>query len=1215
MTPERWQQLKQIFQSALERNPAERSSFLNQACAGDPALRREVESLISSHDQAGDSIEAMAAEAATEMLADDRAIVGKQIGHYRVLKRIGRGGMGEVYLATDERLQRSVALKCLPSDAFQDIGRIRRFTHEARAASALNHPNIITIYEIAETPEGCFIAMELVEGKTLREIVGERPAASVVANIGRQSAEALRVAHAAGIIHRDIKPENIMVRSDGYIKLLDFGLARLAGPVPAMAETATASQTAAGRILGTRRYMSLEQSRGEELTTATDIFSLGLVLYELATTQHPFSGELPATIWRAVPAYSPAPPSRVNAELPAPLDDLILEMVQKDARLRPTAEAVERTLATLCAVPSRTAQPFVQPTRPVRNMVGREAERAALRTAFESVRSGHGSMISVCGEPGAGKTTLVEDFLATLERGDDRCRIARGRCSERLAGTEVYLPWLEALDGLLQGAERDRTLDKIKTLAPTWYVQVAPASQSVSAARTEMGSASRERLKRELAALLRELSLTEPLIVFFEDLHWADISTVDLLSFIADRLDGIRSLFVVTYRPSDLLLAKHPFVQVKQGLQARGTCRELPLQFLTADDIDRYLVLEFPEHRLPPEFAARIHAKTEGSPLFMSDLVRYLRDRGIIADDRGRWALTQPLDALDQGLPDSVRSMIEFKIAQLDEADRQLLAAASVQGYEFDSAVIARVLSLDAVDVEDRLGDLEHVHAFVKLVEERQFPDHTLTSRHRFIHVLYQNALYASIKPTRKAQLAAAFAQTLEGHWGSQTKDVANELAVLFETAREYSRAAEYFRIAALGAGELFASREEEALARRGLAVVEHLPPGAERLGKELSLRLVLGNALIATSGYAATEVEKTFLRAGELCRQLGDAPRLLPVHFGLSAFHLVKGEGRRARTIGEEFLEIAERHGDPAVIVGHRLLGITSFILGELVAAREHLTRASAMYEPSQHRALTLLYGGEPEMSTRNYLGMTLWLLGYPDQAMASHEKALGLAREVTNAQSRAHALAFASLQHQFRSDSRRVSVLIQEMLALTADQGLRLWRAYGSAMHGWLLTSHGDIAEGIDEIQANLAELGAFGAQHFLPYFLCQLASAYRDNGRPTAGLEILDQAHAMIEATEERFWEAEVSRLRGEMLATPALGNPAEAEGHFVQAMNIARRQQARSLELRAATSLGRLWRQHGRRADARAMLAEIHDWFTEGHTTFDLLEASALLRQLA
>lgn len=222
-------------------------------------------------------------------------------------------------------------------------------------------------------------------------------------------------------------------------------------------------------------------------------------------------------------------------------------------------------------------------------------------------------------------------------------------------------------------------------------------------------------------------------------------------------------------------------------------------------------------------------------------------------------------------------------------------------------------------------------------------------------------------------------------------------------------------------------------------------------------------------------------------------------MHFGLSAFHLVKGEGRRARTIGEEFLEIAERHRDPAVIVGHRLLGITSFILGELVAAREHLTRASAMYEPSQHRALTLLYGGEPEMSTRNYLGMTLWLLGYPDQAMASHEKALGLAREVTNAQSRAHALAFASLQHQFRSDSRRVSVLIQEMLALTADQGLRLWRAYGSAMHGWLLTSHGDIAEGIDEIQANLAELRAFGAQHFLPYFLCQLASAYRDNGRP--------------------------------------------------------------------------------------------------------------------
>src|SRR5882724_339654 len=285
MTPERWQQLKQIFQSALERNPAERSAFLNQACADDPALRSEVESLISSHDQAGDSIEAMAAEAATEMLDDEQPILGKHISHYEVLSLLGRGGMGEVFLAHDTSLGRKVALKLLRSDFTRIEERLRRFQQEARAASALNHPNILTIHEIGHDGSLHFMATEYVEGETLRQHLSRaRITVGQTLDVAVQVASALAAAHEAGIIHRDIKPENIMVRTDGNVKVLDFGLAKLAQPktIDTAAPTLPKVETEPGVVMGTVSYMSPEQARGLTVDTRTDIWSLGVMIYEMA---------------------------------------------------------------------------------------------------------------------------------------------------------------------------------------------------------------------------------------------------------------------------------------------------------------------------------------------------------------------------------------------------------------------------------------------------------------------------------------------------------------------------------------------------------------------------------------------------------------------------------------------------------------------------------------------------------------------------------------------------------------------------------------------------------------------------------------------------------------------------------------------------------------------------------------------------------------------
>src|SRR5215217_7274845 len=339
MTPERWRQLKQIFQSALERNPAERSAFLSRTCADDPALRSEVESLIASHDQAGDSIEAMAVEAATEMLSAGQTgpIAGRHIGRYRVLSHIGRGGMGEVFLAQDTSLGRKVALKLLRADFTGDEERLRRFRQEARAASALNHPNILTIHEIGQDDTLHFMATEYVEGETLRQHIARAPMTlGRVLDVAVQVAGALAAAHHAGIVHRDIKPENVMLRTDGYVKVLDFGLAKLAEPkaVDGAGPTLLQVETEPGLVMGTVSYMSPEQARGLDVDTRTDIWSLGVMIYEMAAGRQPFEAETASDVMSLILQKEPPPLTLFLPEVPGELKRIVRKALRKDKEER-----------------------------------------------------------------------------------------------------------------------------------------------------------------------------------------------------------------------------------------------------------------------------------------------------------------------------------------------------------------------------------------------------------------------------------------------------------------------------------------------------------------------------------------------------------------------------------------------------------------------------------------------------------------------------------------------------------------------------------------------------------------------------------------------------------------------------------------------------------------------------------------------------------------
>ena len=351
-------------------------------------------------------------------------------------------------------------------------------------------------------------------------------------------------------------------------------------------------------------------------------------------------------------------------------------MLAKNPERRPAARDVEQQLVAMQRSDTVVDQASLTASAR-RTTVGRETQRVQLRRVYAGVRERRGLIVAVTGEPGIGKTSLIEDFLSEVASSGAAPTIARGRCSERLAGAEAYLPVLEALDSLLHRRDRPLIDETMKTFAPTWYLEVAKRTfEEVSLAqlreRTPLGS--QERMKRELSALLEELSRVRPLVLFVDDLQWADVSTIDMLNYLAVRLSDMRVLVLASYRPSDMALSQHPFLGVRRDLHARGLFEEIPLPFLEVGDIERYLALQFPSHHFSPGFASMIHAKTEGSPLFMADLVRYLRNTGGIVEETGRWVLANALADVPRGLPESVRSMIERKIEQVDEHDRRLLA-------------------------------------------------------------------------------------------------------------------------------------------------------------------------------------------------------------------------------------------------------------------------------------------------------------------------------------------------------------------------------------------------------------------------------------------------------------------------------------------------------------------------------------------------------------
>ncbi len=842
------------------------------------------------------------------------------------------------------------------------------------------------------------------------------------------------------------------------------------------------------------------------------IFFLGILLYELAAGRHPFEADSNLGVLNAILSEKPLPPSRLRPEISRESEDLILRMLERDSRLRPSAGEVYRGLAQLAGqvVLPRTEAPARGPVR--RLTVGRKKELAELGAAFQSASEGRGLVLCVAGEAGIGKSTLIEDFSIQLRDQSGACYVAKGRCSERLAGSEAYLPLLEALESLIRSGG-DPVTRLLKLVAPTWYVQIVPLSahdSSDSLVLADVKAASQARLKRELLAFFEEVSRLQPLVLFFDNMHWADVSTVDLIAYAGSRIAAMRVLIVATYRPSDLRLAKHPFLQVRQELQAHGACRELALNFLSSGDVEQYLGLHFPEHSFPADLAISIHGTTEGNALFMVDLVRYLRDREVIAQVDGRWTLARPLPKIKGEMPESVRSMIEREIDQLDEPARRLAAAAAVQGHEFDSAILAKALAIDPAEVEERLEALERLHGLVRLIGEREFPDSTLTLRYSFVHVLYQNALQASLATTRKARLSGAVAHALMEFYAARSAEVASELALLFHDARDFARSSDHFLQAARNAARVYAYPEAVALSQRAGADAERLK-GSERHTRVLAAALEMGPLYQDMSRYddAIAAFDLAERAAGESADRDVQIKAICSKAAVLFFYKKLVAEAQKE---GERAFELARLVGsDTAMAASGFILACTRWCAGQIAEAETLFDRAIPVLRRSGPPLLTI--------AAVSFRGSIHAMLSQYDDAERALDWADSRAQELGGAcDDRLRALFHKGRVLGNRGRISDALDVLREATSLAERVGNRRWPPRLGNTQAWLLGEAQDLeaALRLDTEAAQMArEFGDVEGE-------CNShINAARDHlalGEPTRALEHLRQGE-QLHSTD--FW----------------------------------------------------------------------------------------------
>jgi DNA-binding NtrC family response regulator/predicted ATPase len=825
--------------------------------------------------------------------------------------------------------------------------------------------------------------------------------------------------------------------------------------------------------------------------------------------------------------------------------------------------------------------------------VGRERELVLLDAILEQVKAGRGQVVGLVGALGVGKSRLLAEFRQHLT---GQCvRYAEGQCMA-YGSVMPYLPILDLLRDHC-GIAAD---DSPETLTAKVHTSLQEAGLDPEASRPylvhllglpvdgdEVANLSAEARKARTFEAVRRLFLSssqhQPLVLAVDNFHWIDPTSEALLASLVEGLAGASILMLATFHPGYL-----PFWLDK------SYATQIALQPLGANE-SRQVVRSVLRHTsLTQALEQQLLAKAEGNPFFLEELAYTLREQAGQAS-----VLT---------ISDSIQAVIAARIDRLPAEQRRLLQVAAVIGKNVSVSLLQTITTLS----EETLSrDMAHLQTTEFLSAAGGIPAPTYTFR----HILIQEMAYQSLPTSLRRHYHERIAQALANQFSSLIETQPALLAYHYTEAGCTEQAISAWQWAGQQSAERSAYVEAIAHFTRGLSLLQELPDTPARAQQELLLQTSLGPALMATKGFAAPEVERAYARARELCQQMGETPQLFGVLRGLWRFYGVRAAFRTAQALGEQLLCLARRAEDPALLMeAHLALGNGLFWCGEIASARAHLEQVSALYDPQEHRSHAFRYGLDPGVVGLSYTAQALWLLGYPDQALQHNAEALTLAHELLHPHTLAHALGFAALFHQFRRETQAVHEQVDALMALSREQEFAQWLAWGEMLRGCVLVKQGHGAEGMRHMRQGLDAFDDIGAALGRPYWLALLAEACGTVGQAEEGQRMLAAALDAIHTTGERRWEAEIFRLQGELLLVLPQKSEAAAEACFQQALLVSRRQQAKALELRAASSLSRLWGRWGKRVEARELLGAVYGWFTEGFHTPDLQAASALIAEL-
>jgi class 3 adenylate cyclase/predicted ATPase len=872
-------------------------------------------------------------------------------------------------------------------------------------------------------------------------------------------------------------------------------------------------------------------------------------------------------------------------------------------------------------------------SQPQNQMVGRAAERMILADELQKLQRGGSSVVIIEGEAGIGKSRLLAEAFAQAQAMGVSCLMGAGDPIEKSSAYHAWQPMFRDLLGVAERLDTQAAYQalqaRLTVLSPTLAEQTPLLSAVLpfefpdnDLTRPWQGQVRAERTRALLARILATTHAAAPLLLVLEDAHWLDSASWALLAEVRRTLQPLL-LLLATRPPSAVQVATsaESLPTDYQQLLADPTTQMVRLAALPPGDILNLVCQQLDVTDVPDVVANFILEKAEGHPFFSEELALALRDAGLIELVNGQCRLAVGVtDLYSLAFPDSLQGVITSRIDRLPPSQQLALKVASVIGRVFAFRILHEVHPIEA-DKPSLPIHFETLERLDLTLLERPEPELTYI----FKHVITQEVVYNLMAFSQRRQLHQAVAEWYERahsgelapffpilahHWRMVAEDQQADGAIV-------SKAIDYLHKAAAQAVHRSANVEAISHLNMALELLATLPEAPERDRQELRLQLALSHPLMAAKGYSAPETIQTVNRACLLAERLGDTGYIFPLLYGQWVNHHVRSAHQESQNIAAQFLSLAQHQADTGhIVLGHRMMGYHLLAVGEFQPAYVHLKQALVLYNPDQHRSLAFRYGQDTGVTAQVLLALAQGYLGYPDQALQNSLQAVSAAHALNHANTLGYVLAHACMVYQFRRDVDRVAASVQTLVQLCQRHDLPLWFGVAISMEGWVMVERGQREAGIARIRQARLDLLATGSRLLLPHLSAWLAEGYAALGQLPEALNVITEALEFVCQTDGRWWEAEIYRLKGELLlkdegGTLRMKEQPLAEACFLKAIEVARQQEAKSLELRATVSLARLWQAQGRQVEAQQMLAEMYGWFTEGLETMDLREAKALL----